>query len=73
MTREGQEDRHTEREGERDETEDEREKFVTEASKVKMETKTRQGHFFPLHILSSSCGIHETIAMSDCTNLYVKG
>lgn len=39
------------REGEMGGTEDEREIFVTEASKVEMETKTRQEHFFS-HILS---------------------
>lgn len=32
-----------------DGTEDEREIFVTEGSKVKMETKTGQGHFFFQH------------------------
>lgn len=40
-----------------DGAEDEGEIFVTEASKVEMETKTRQGHFF-LHILSSSYSIY---------------
>ncbi len=54
-SREGQED--WERKGEMDGAEDEGEIFVTEASKVEMETKTRQGHFF-LHILSSSYSIY---------------
>lgn len=70
MTRERQEDR--EREREMDGTENEREIFVTEASNIKMETKTRQRPFFP-HILSSSYSIYEAIPMSDCANLYVKG
>lgn len=30
-----------------DGAEDDRDIFVTEASKVEMETETRQGHFFP--------------------------
>lgn len=69
MTREGQEDGVRERKGDGWNEEDEREIFVTGASKAAMETKTRQDHLSP----PTSSPPATAVLMSDYENLYVKG